>query len=168
MENHSKKIMFIASSGGHLSEIFQLAEMMGQQHVLVTERIGDISTLEAKGNGIRVKTVKAGSRKQGLIRYGFLFLRNLVQSAYLFTVERPEVIISTGSHTFIPFLWTRQIFFWRKCEVIYIESIARVHSLSQTGKMCIRSVDAFYVQWEDLFDILKEQYPHVQYEGRLL
>lgn len=157
------KIMFIASSGGHLSELLQLSGIMKKEDILVTENIGDVLSITKRGNGIRVKTVKAGSRKQGL-RYLGIFLGNLVQSFFLFLKEKPSVVISTGSHTFIPFLWARKCLFWRKCEVVYIESIARVHTLSKTGLMSLKHVDTFYVQWETLC----EKYPQVRYEGRLL
>lgn len=159
----AKKIMFVASSGGHLSEILQLKEMMNFRHVLITEKIGDINTLSQRANGVRVKTLKAGSRKQG-ITYLFLFLWNAIRSLGIYIIEKPDVIVSTGSHTFIPFVIARKILFWRKCEVIYIESIARVKTLSKTGKMCLQHVDAFYVQWEGLCEL----YPQVQYKGRLL
>lgn len=158
-----KKIMFIASSGGHLSEILQLKSLMNKTGILVTEDIGDIDSLSQRGNGIRVKTVEAGSRKQG-VRYLFLFTKNAVKSLLIYMVEKPDVIISTGSHTFIPFVIARKIMFWRRCQVIYIESIARVKTLSKTGRICLNHVDAFYVQWEDLCEL----YPHVQYKGRLL
>lgn len=159
----AKKIMFVASSGGHLSEVLQLKEMMGERHVLITERIGDIASLSRRGNGIRVKTVKAGSRKQGVL-YLFLFLWNALKSLLIYIGEKPDVIISTGSHTFIPFVIAKKLVFWRKCEMIYIESIARVNTLSRTGKMCLNHVDVFYVQWKGLCEL----YPNVQYKGRLL
>lgn len=158
-----KKIMFIASSGGHLSELLQLKSMMREEDILITENIGDIASLSARGNGIRVRTVKAGSRKQGM-KYLWIFFLNTMISMWLFIVEKPDVIISTGSHTFIPFLFARKCMFWRRCEVIYIESIARVHTLSKTGKMCLGRVDTFYVQWESLCAL----YPEVTYGGRLL
>lgn len=159
----AKKIMFVASSGGHLSELLQLSNMMDATGIIVTEKIGDIDSLSKRGNGVRVKTVKAGSRKQG-IRYLGIFLGNVIRSFFIFMVEKPDIIISTGSHTFIPFLFARKCLFWRKCEVIYIESIARVHTLSKTGMMSLKYVDTFYVQWETLC----EKYPQVRYEGRLL
>lgn len=159
----AKKIMFVASSGGHLSEILQLRDMMDESHVLVTEKIGDIASIVKRGNGIRVKTVKAGSRKQGVM-YLFLFLWNAIRSLGIYIVEKPDVIISTGSHTFIPFVIARKMMFWRRCNVIYIESIARVKTISKTGKMCLNHVDAFYVQWEGLCEL----YPQVKYKGRLL
>lgn len=159
----AKKIMFVASSGGHLSELLQMKDAMKKEDVLVTEKIGDVESISKRGNGIVVKTVKAGSRKQGA-SYVVLFIQNMVRSIFIYMLEKPNVIISTGSHTFIPFLVARKLLFWRQCEVIYIESIARVHTLSKTGKMSLKHVDTFYVQWPEL----AQKYPEVTYEGRLL
>lgn len=155
--------MFVASSGGHLSEIKQLGKIMKPTDVLITENIGDMTSI----CNIRVKTVKAGSRKQKS-KYIFIFLWNAIKSFLIYWQENPDTIISTGSHTFIPVLMSRKIFFWRKCNVIYIESIARVRTLSKTGKMSIKHVDEFYVQWPELHALLKDNYTHVQYKGRLL
>lgn len=158
-----KKVMFVASSGGHLSELFQLKHTMKKTDVLITEKIGDIASYSKRGNGIRVRFLTPGSRKQG-IRYLFIFMWNTLKSTLIYIKEKPDVIISTGSHTFIPFLFARKLFFWRKCEVIYIESIARVKTLSKTGQLCLKHVDTFYVQWEPL----AEAYPSTVYKGRLL
>lgn len=162
-----EKIMFVSSSGGHLSELLQFSKIMKETDILITENIGDLSKISSLGTNIRVKTLKAGSRKQGK-KFILIFLQNAIRSFFMYWREKPSVIISTGSHTFIPFMLSRRIFFWRRCTVIYIESIARVKTLSKTGEMSIQHVDEFYVQWPELYEKLKDEHPHVQYKGRLL
>lgn len=51
-----------------------------------------------------------------------------------------------------------------KAKVIYIESIAKVDSLSVTGKNVYKFADKFYVQWKTL----TEKYDKAEYIGRLL
>jgi beta-1,4-N-acetylglucosaminyltransferase len=48
--------------------------------------------------------------------------------------------------------------------MIYVESIARVESLSLSGKLLRPIVDHFVVQWKPL----KERYPKAEYYGLLL
>ena len=52
------------------------------------------------------------------------------------------------------------------CAVVYVESIARVKSLSLTGNILYRCrlAGAFFVQWEEL----AERLPRARYIGRLL
>lgn len=49
--------------------------------------------------------------------------------------------------------------------IVYVESIARVRSLSLTGLILYhcRATSAFFVQWP----ALQQQYPRSTYEGRL-
>ena len=49
-------------------------------------------------------------------------------------------------------------------KVIYIESLAKVNSLSVTGKMVYPFANKFYVQWEDL----AKKYKKAEYLGRLM
>ena len=46
-------------------------------------------------------------------------------------------------------------------KVIYIESFARVHDASLTGKLVYRFADLFIVQWETMIDV----YPRAKYVG---
>ena len=50
--------------------------------------------------------------------------------------------------------------------VVYVESIARVASLSLSGKLLyhLRLADAVYVQWEGL----TRKYPRTTYAGRIM
>ena len=49
-------------------------------------------------------------------------------------------------------------------KVIYIESLAKVNTLSTTGKMVYPFANKFYVQWENL----SKKYKKAEYIGRLM
>ena len=53
----------------------------------------------------------------------------------------------------------------RDIRIVYVESIARVASLSLSGKILYhaRMADAFFVQWPDL----QRRFPRSRYKGRL-
>lgn len=48
--------------------------------------------------------------------------------------------------------------------VVYVESFARVRSLSLTGKLLYPFVDRFIVQWP----YLEAKYPKAEFKGRLV
>ena len=51
-----------------------------------------------------------------------------------------------------------------KAKIIYIETLAKIDSLSITGKNVYKIADKFYVQWKSLAD----KYEKAEYIGRLM
>lgn len=71
----------------------------------------------------------------------------------------PDLIITNGPATAVIIILASLIlrfFDWRgannrgKCRTVYVESFARVKTLSLSGKLLLRIVDRFLVQWEEL------------------
>ncbi|KAI8084320.1 oligosaccharide biosynthesis protein Alg14 like-domain-containing protein [Gilbertella persicaria] len=60
--------------------------------------------------------------------------------------------------------WPDVIVGLKKIEIIYIESFARVSSLSLTGKLLYPFVDRFLVQWPELSD----RFERAEYKGILV
>ncbi|ORE05029.1 oligosaccharide biosynthesis protein Alg14 like protein [Rhizopus microsporus var. microsporus] len=52
----------------------------------------------------------------------------------------------------------------KRIDIIYVESFARVHSLSVTGKLLYPFADQFLVQWPELVS----RYPKAIYQGVLV
>ncbi len=151
------KVMFVASAGGHLSEILQLEPLFKDYDVtIVTEKTP--STLKLKDR-YDLKYVGYGS-KQYMYKYIFIFPYNIIKSIYMILKYRPKVIITTGAHTGGIFVTVGRIL---GKKTIYIESMAKVEDLSKTGKFVYNIVDKFYVQWEDLC----HKYSKCKYIGRL-
>lgn len=153
---------YIASSGGHLSEILKLSAYFDKHTHIITENIGDIQGLKEKYPLVCFHLLKSGSRKRKL-RFIMVFALNSFKSAFLLLKYRPKIMISTGSHTFVPFVYLNN---WCriKAKTIYIESIARVETLSKTGEIVYGKTDVFLVQWPEL----AAQFDKTIYKGRLL
>lgn len=64
-------------------------------------------------------------------------------SLFFLLIERPDVIITTGAGASYP---TCRIGKWLGKKVIYIESFAKLHNASVTGKKVYAFADEFYVQ----------------------
>ena len=57
----------------------------------------------------------------------------------------------------------KTLFFFFNCKLIYIESLARVETLSLSGNISRFFVDKFLIQWKQL-----EIYYNTEYQGRLV
>lgn len=140
-----KKIAFIASSGGHLEEISRLkkvAEMY--ESFLVTEKSGLMS------NDLCDKTIYVRQINRKQITFIPKFIELFIKTFIILVREKPDVIVTTGALVAYPFCILGK-FFGKK--IVYIESFARVHNASLTGKLVYKFADLFIVQWEDMMKV---------------
>jgi beta-1,4-N-acetylglucosaminyltransferase len=153
-----KKVMFVSSSGGHLTELLKLQSLFANyEYMLVTEKTKTTDKLFEKYN---VRYMQYGSR-QYIFSYFFVFIFNLLKSIELMLTFNPNIVVTTGAHTGGIVCFISKIF---GKKVIYIESMAKVTTLSMTGKFVYLFADKFYVQWEEL----EEKYKKAEYLGRLI
>ena len=152
-----KKVMFISSTGGHLNELLQLKPLFNKfDYRIVTEKTLSNASLANQYKG-KVSFLVYGTKHE-LLKYLFIFPFNCLRSLYLFLKYRPDVIISTGSHTAVPMCYIAH--FFRK-KVIYIETFANIYTKSMAGKMVYPIADHFVVQWESMLEL----YPDAIYGG---
>lgn len=150
-----KRVMFISSVGGHLTQLLELKKIFNDyNYVLITEK-NDV-TLKMKKN-YRMSYLKYGSRKY-VLNYMFIAIFNIIKSIGLFIKYRPQVIVTTGTHTAVPMCYIGWIF---RRKVIYIESFAKRTSGTLTGKLVYPIATVFVVQWESLLKL----YPKAKYWG---
>jgi len=81
----------------------------------------------------------------------------------------PDLLLINGPGTSVPVVMGAiivRMLGLGTCRIVYIESIARVHRLSLTGKILyhLRLTDEFLVQWENL----KASHPRAVFAGRLM
>ena len=152
------RILFISSTGGHLTELMQLSPMFEHcDYRIITENNPSNLTLREKYGKERVAFVPYGSKSQPLT-YVFNFSANIIKSLYYFLKWRPDVIITTGTHTAVPMC---KIAHWNHKKIIWIETIANATTPTMAGKMIYPIADLFIVQWESMLEI----YPNAVYGG---
>ena len=155
-----KKVLFIASTGGHLEELMQLKPMFNDyDYHIITEKTKSNLSLKNKYIG-RVNYLVYGSyttipRK---LIYPFKLGYNTLKSLILYFKIRPKYIISTGAHTSGPMCLIGHIF---GSKIIYIETFANSKSKSRTGTLVYKFADLFIVQWESMLKV----YPKAVYGG---
>ena len=153
-----KKVIFAASSGGHLTELLKVQELFKDyDYLLVTEMTDVTRDLKDKYN---IKYVDYGPNKNK-IKYWWTIIKNLAKAIGIVAKFRPDTVVSTGAQVG-GFLCYIGEFFGAK--VVYIETMAKIKELSGTGHNVYKIADKFYVQWKSL----EEKYEKAEYIGRLI
>lgn len=135
----SKKIMLVASSGGHWVQLNRLLPAFeGCEIIFVTTEPNYRSTV----GDSRFLLVPDASRWNKL----HLLWLALVTFKHVLTV-RPEVVVSTGAAPgFFAILFGKKI----GAKTIWLDSIANVNELSLSGRMAGKYADLWLTQWEHL------------------
>lgn len=154
-KNRKKKVMFISSTGGHLTQLLELKSIFEDyNYVLVTEKTDVTKSMKDK---YKMSYLKYGSRKY-MLKYILVALFNLIKTIFLFIKFRPQVIVTTGTHTAVPMCYIGKIF---GKKIIYIESFAKRNSPTLSGRMIYPIASTFVVQWENMLKF----YPKAKYWG---
>lgn len=150
-----KKVMFISSVGGHLTQLLELKKIFKDyNYVLVTEKTDVTKDMKDKYN---MEYLTYGSREY-LFKYIFKFTYNVIKSLYLFIKYRPNVIVTTGAHTAVPMCYIGKLF---RRKIIFIESYAKRTSPTLSGRLVYPIASTFIVQWESML----EHYPKAKFLG---
>ena len=152
-----KKVLFISSIGGHLSELLKLEPIFkNYDYYIVTER--DISTEYLKEKFENKIEYLPYCTRSKIISYIFLYTYLIMKSIYIFLKFNPDVIITTGTHTAVPICYIGRAF---KRKIIYIETKANINSKTLTGKILYPIANLFIVQWKNMLKL----YPKAVYVG---
>lgn len=152
-----RNVMFISSTGGHLSEMLQLKSLFDKYNYhIVTEKTKSNLNLKDKYKG-KVDFLVFGT-KDFMLTYPFKLLYNCFKSVYIYFKIHPDYIITTGAHTAGPMCCLGKIF---GSKIIYIETFANMNTKTITGKLLYPIADKFIVQWESMKDL----YPDATYGG---
>lgn len=149
------RLMLIASSGGHIFEMFCLKEFWQDK-----ERCWvSFDTTDARYLLKDEKEVYWAAHPT--VRNVPNLLRNLLLAQKLLRKNRPDMILTTGAGVAVPFLWLAKPL---GIPTVFVESITRITELSLTANMVRPFVTKTLVQWPELVD----QYPGVEHHGRIV
>lgn len=122
------------------------------EHFYVTHKGGVADEMKKTA---RVRTVP------DVLRYNPLsWLMGAVLSVYVASVERPDVVITTGAGAVVFYCIFAKIL---GAKLIFIESMARIESPTLTARMLYPFADLFFVQWPGLL----KYFPKAKFVGRL-
>ena len=153
-----KKVLFISSTGGHLTELLQLEPLFDNYDFhIITEHTEANLSLKQKYGEKRVDYLVYGT-KSHLFSYVFKFAYNCLKSLYFYFRLKPDVVVTTGTHTAVPMCKIAHFF---KKKVIWIETFANADTPTKAGQMIYPIADLFVVQWESMLNV----YPKAVYKG---
>jgi len=148
------KIALVASSGGHLYELFSLEEFYNHHpHFWVSFDTEDARYL------LRDEEVYWAYHPTN--RSILNFFRNFFMAWKILRREKPTVLISTGAGVGVSFIYAARM---RGIRTIYLESFTRITNLSLSGKLVYPIVNLFLVQW----DHLTKAYPRAIFRGTVV
>ena len=113
MDKEKKKICLISSSGGHFEQLLMLRKLSEEFKVFIVTEKTEYNKKDKKINHYLIQV----NRKEPL--FILKMFVNLIKSLYIYIMEKPDVIISTGVLATIPMLFIGHAFHKK---VIYIES----------------------------------------------
>ena len=148
------KIALVASSGGHLYELFSLKEFYSSHpHFWISFDTEDARYLLRDEEVYWAHHPTNRSIKN--------FIRNFFLARKILRREKPTVLISTGAGVGVSFIYAARM---RGIQTIYLESFTRITNLSLSGWLVYPFVSLFLVQWEHL----TKSYPKAIYRGTVL
>ncbi len=152
-----KRVLFIASTGGHLSELMQLSPMFSKYDTyIITEKMkNNISPKELFHYPVYYLVY---GTKDHPLTFPFKLLANCFKSLYYFIKIRPKYIVTTGAHTAGPMCCIGKLL---GSKIIFIETFANMYSKTVTGRIVYHFADLFLVQWESMLKL----YPKAVYKG---
>jgi UDP-N-acetylglucosamine:LPS N-acetylglucosamine transferase len=133
-------LFLVSSAGGHLQQLLLLrGAWAGRQRLWVTDDAADTRSL------LRGEPVVFGDAPSS--RSFRSLLRNTLRAWRLFAQYRPAVVLTTGAGIAVPYAWLGRLY---GAEVIYVESVTRIHSPSTTLRLVRPVAGRLYVQWPEL------------------
>ena len=134
-----KRVLAIASGGGHWVQLLRLRPAL-EQHDVAYATVNPAYRPQVAGHRFYVVTDATRWNKLRLIRMSFEILRLLLR-------ERPHVVISTGA---APGYVALRLARWLGARTCWIDSIANVEQLSLSGRRIGPHADLWLTQWPHL------------------
>jgi len=144
-----KKVLAIASGGGHWVQLMRVAPaFVGHDVAFVTvDPTYRVDVAQYDGADFRVVNDATRWSKVGLAKLA-------LRMAYIVARERPDVVISTGAAPGYFGMLFGKLFGAR---TVWLDSIANVERLSMSGERIRRHADLWLTQWPHL---AREEGPH--------
>ncbi len=135
-----RKILAVASGGGHWIQLLRITEAMHDNFKLCYACTRPDMASSVKGEAFH--TISDFSRSDC-----FRIITASFQMLWIMIREKPDVVITTGA---APGLVAVFIAMLMRKRTIWIDSIANVAHLSLSGRIASHFVSRTYTQWQDL------------------
>jgi UDP-N-acetylglucosamine:LPS N-acetylglucosamine transferase len=155
LEHKMKRVLLVCSAGGHLAQILEMEPLFKKfKYIIVTENIEATRPLQNKYNMRFVNPAGKGRN----FEFWMNFIINIIKAISIIMKFNPHVIITTGSHTAVPFCYFGKLL---GKKIIYILTFARINTKAKAADIIYPIADEFIVQWESA----QKLYPKSKYLG---
>jgi UDP-N-acetylglucosamine:LPS N-acetylglucosamine transferase len=149
--NKIPKLCLVSSSGGHWEQLQKFRSLANKYDgFFVTER----TPFEVNAKYL----LKQTDLKDKMMIFRMLY--NVIKTLYIWIIERPDYVITTGSMVAYPFYLLARL---TRKKFIMIDTFGRANMPTITGKMVDKHADLHIVQWESQ----KKNYKNAIYGGSL-
>lgn len=139
LPGRKQRVLFVSSSGGHLSQLLQLKPWWAQhERRWVTF---DLPDAQSKLEGERLIPAHYPTTRNVPNT-----LRNMMLAQKVLAGWRPDVVISNGAGVAVPFFIAARA---RKIPTVYLEVYDRIDSRTMTGRLVKPFTSTFCVQWPE-------------------
>ncbi|UKK49460.1 oligosaccharide biosynthesis protein Alg14 [Prevotella sp. E9-3] len=135
-----RKVMAVASIGGHWIQLLRIARPMEEHYDMLYVSTHPKCATMVEGQKFYQTTDFSRSDAWRLIPSFFKAIRIILR-------EKPDAIITTGAAPGLVFLMAGKLI---GIKTIWIDSIANAVHLSASGRMASRFASRTYTQWKDL------------------
>jgi hypothetical protein len=139
MTQKKKKILAVASAGGHWIQLMRLRPAFDGYEVVYAST--------NKSNRVYVENNKFYSFKDADRQVFWNFFIMIPHLIFILIKIRPSIIVTTGSAFGLMALIFGRLLFTKN---VWIDSIANVDELSTSGKIARYFADLYLTQWEEL------------------
>jgi beta-1,4-N-acetylglucosaminyltransferase len=156
------KILLTFGGGGHTAETLRILRLLGpgyEYHYLILEsehHIGEKMPFPGKIHEVKQPRRRDDSRFTVVWKVLCLGIRLF----RLMRAVRPAAVVGCGPSLSVVAMWAGKL---TGAKVIFIETAARVRSVSLSGRLVYPHADLFLVQWPEMTKIL----PRAEYCGRI-
>jgi len=134
-----KKIMAVASGGGHWVELLRLKPAFeGHNVVYVTTVDGNRAAVAESRCHIVIESSRWTKAR---------LLVTALQLLWLITRERPDIVISTGAAPGLLAIRIAKLF---GAKTAWVDSLANAEEVSMSGRLAGSHVDLWLTQWPEL------------------
>jgi UDP-N-acetylglucosamine transferase subunit ALG13 len=134
------EVCIVASYGGHL-ELLRAVEGAYRDRSRLFVLPASRQAEELRAAGERVEEIINPRRNPALLA------RGIARAVAIVRRERPRVVLSSGAGLAAPVCIAAKL---TGSSLIFVETMARVHRGSATGRLLYRLADRFLVQWPEL------------------
>lgn len=158
-----RPILIVLGEGGHTAELLRLVDQLDPDHCLhyVVPDQDTLSEGWIRRSGPVHRLPRPRAKDSGTVAAVWATLRAALGALWLAARVRPAAVISTGPAIAVPVALAARV---AGAEIVFVETVSRVTTLSGTGRIMARIADAYFVQWPQL----AAKVPGAVYRGRLL